>query len=277
MLRIFVDSGSSIKQAEKDIYGVDILPLRILLGENEYDDGIDLSMEAFYHALIHKGEFPKTSLPSLGEAQARVEAYLKNGDEVLIITISSGISGTYNTLRMLFSDQPSVVVVDSKSAVGGVRILVEEANKYRHLPIHEVAEKLYALIPRIRVIAIPETLDYLYKGGRLSRSGRIVGNLLQIKPLITLDASDGSVKVLQKVRGVKFAMQALANTLADMGCDTNYPIVPSYTYDPTNLKQLISLTPEIYHSAMLPFDNLDPAIACHWGPCAFGYIFVVKA
>lgn len=274
MLRIFVDSGSSIKQDEKDLYGVEILPLRICLGDREYDDGVDLSMEDFYHALIDKGEFPKTSLPSLGEAQARVETYLEAGDEVLIIAISSGISGTYNTLRMLFCDQPSVVVVDSKTAVGGVRILVEEANKYRHLPVHEVAKKLYALIPRMRVIAIPETLDYLHKGGRLSASARVVGNLLQIKPLISLDATDGGVKVLQKVRGMKFAMEALVRCLDDMHCDMGYPIVPSYTYNSANLDRLIAMTPEKYHPQMTAYDNLDPAIACHWGPNAFGYIFV---
>ncbi len=276
MLKIFVDSGSSIKQTEREAYGVEILPLRILLGDKEYDDGVDLTMEKFYHALIEKGEFPKTSLPSLGEAQARVEACLEEGDEILIITISSGISGTYNTLRMLFSDQPSVVVVDSKTAVGGVRILVQEANKYRHLPVTQVAEKLYALIPKIRVIAIPETLDYLYKGGRLSRSGRIVGNLLQIKPLISLDASDGGVKVLQKVRGLRFAMQALADCLTDMKCDPAYPIVPSYTYNSSNLEQLIAVTPSAYHGQMVAYDELSPAIACHWGPNAFGYIFVAK-
>lgn len=276
MLKIFVDSGSSIKQYEKDLYGVDILPLRIHLGGRDYDDGIDLSHTDFYHALIDLGEFPKTSIPSLGEAQARVEACLEAGDEVLIITISSGISGTFDTLRMLFADSPSVVVVDSKTAVGGIRILVQEANKYRHLPVREVAERLNALIPRIRVIAIPETLDYLYRGGRLSRSGRIVGNLLQVKPLISLDSTDGGVKILRKVRGIKPAMQTLADCLTEMGCDPTYSIVPSYTYRTSNLEQLIALTPETYHAQMTDFDDLDPAIACHWGPNAFGYIFVGK-
>ncbi len=276
MLKIFVDSGSSIKQHEKDLYGVEILPLRLILGGKEYDDGVDLSHKEFYHALIDLGEFPKTSIPSLGEAQARVEACLEAGDEVLIITISSGISGTFDTLRMLFADEPSVAVVDSKTAVGGIRILVQEANQYRHLPVGEVAERLNALIPRLRVIAIPETLDYLYRGGRLSRSGRIVGNLLQVKPLISLDSADGGVKILRKVRGLKPAMQALADCLTEMGCDPAYPIVPSYTYCTSNLEQLIALTPETYHAQMTDFDDLDPAIACHWGPNAFGYIFVGK-
>jgi len=276
MLRILVDSGSSIKQFEKDAYGVDILPLKIILGEEEYEDGVDLSMEDFYHALIDEGQFPKTSLPSLGNAEALVKSYVEAGDEVLILTISSGISGTYQTLKVLFEDMPAVCVVDTKTAVGGVRILVEEANKYRHLPLHEVAERLYTLIPRIRVIAIPETLDYLYKGGRLSHSAKVMGNLLQIKPLISLDASNGGVKVLQKVRGVKAAMQALANCLSEMDCDPTYPIVPSYTYDAGNLDALLSLTPQAYHAQMTAYDNLDPAVACHWGPHAFGYIFVAK-
>ena len=131
MLRIFVDSGSSIKQEESKQCGVEILPLHITLGDKEYLDGVDLSMDIFYKALIEEKLFPTTSLPSLGETEDRVTRYTQQGDEVIIITISSGISGTYNTLKMLFSENPKVRVIDSKSAVGGMRILVEEINRHR--------------------------------------------------------------------------------------------------------------------------------------------------
>lgn len=114
MLRIFVDSGSSIKQEEKEQYGVEILPLHITLGDKEYLDGIDLSMDVFYKALIDEKLFPTTSLPSLGEAEERVNTYTQQGDDVIIITISSGISGTYNTLKMLFAENSKVKVIDRK-------------------------------------------------------------------------------------------------------------------------------------------------------------------
>ncbi len=276
MIKIFVDSGSSIKQDEKEKLGVEILPLKILLGDREYLDGIDLSMDIFYDALINKDLFPKTSLPSLSEAEEKVKTCVENGDEVIILTISSGISGTYNTLRMLFASEPRVRVIDTKTAVGGMRILVNEINKYRDRTLDFVEEKLLALIPRIRVVAVPETLDYLQKGGRLSRSAWAVGSLLQLKPLISLDSTDGKVKVLGKAMGKRRAMEAVAKALADFDCDENYEIVPSYTYNKENLDGLIAMTDEKYHAQMTDYDNLDPAIACHWGPNAYGYIFVSK-
>lgn len=276
MLRLIVDSGSSIKQDEREKYQVEILPLKILLGDKEYLDGVDLSMDVFYHALIEEKLFPKTSLPSLGETEELVNGYLAQGDEVMILTISSGISGTYNTMRMLFANEPRVRVIDTKTAVGGIRILVAEINKMRHEPLDVIVEKVKALIARIRVIAIPETLDYLLRGGRLSRSAWAIGSLLQIKPLITLDSSDGGVKVLGKERGKRRAMQWLADALKKFRCDVCYPIVPSYTYNKENLDMLISMTDEKYHAQMIEYDNLDPAIACHWGPNAFGYIFVAE-
>ena len=244
MLRIFVDSGSSIKQEEKEQYGVEIFPLHITLGDKEYLDGIDLSMDIFYKALIEDKLFPATSLPSLGEAEDRVTQYTQQGDDVIIITISSGISGTYNTLKMLFADNPKVRVIDSKSAVGGMRILVEEVNRHREESLDALEQRLLDLVPRIRVCAIPETLDYLHRGGRLSKAAWAVGSMLQLKPLIALDSSDGSVKALSKVRGIKKAMQTLANYLVECDCDPNYPIVPSYTYNSGNLDTRISMTDE---------------------------------
>ena len=130
MRRIIVDSGSSIKQSEKEQYGVDILPIQLLMGEDEFLDGVNLSTEEFYSRLKDSTQFPKTSLPSLEEAQKLVDSYTAQGDEVLIITISSGISGTYQAIKMLFDEYDNVEVFDSKLAVGGIRFLVEEARRY---------------------------------------------------------------------------------------------------------------------------------------------------
>ncbi len=274
MIRIFVDSGSSIKQCEKEKYGVEILPLRILLGDREYLDDIDLTLDNFYDLLIDKKLFPKTSLPPLDEAEEKIKEYTASGDEVIIITISSGISGTYDVIKSRFKDYESVYVVDSKSAVGGIRILVEEVNKYKDKPAGFIVDKLNELIPRIKIIAVPETLDYLHKGGRLSKASYMIGSILKIKPLITF--KDGKVHVEEKAIGLVKAKQRILASLKKYECDTAYPIVPSYTYSTDNLNELISKADEKYQKAMVDYDNLDPAIACHWGPNAFGFIFVGK-
>ncbi len=274
MIKLFADSGSSIKQEEKEALGVELLPLKILLGEREYTDGVDLSDETFYHALIEEKLFPKTSLPSLGETEERVREVLEEGHEVIILCISSGISGTYHTISTLFADEARVRVIDTKTAVGGMRILAQEIRKHEAEGLDAVAARVEQLIPRLRVLAVPQTLEYLHRGGRLSRSARVIGSLLQIKPLISLDPSDGKVKVLGNARGLKRAMAAVADYLREEKCDLDYPIVPSYTYDRKNLEALISVTDPQYRAVMSDFDHLTPAIACHWGPGAFGYIFV---
>ena len=207
MLRIIVDSGSSIKQDERERYGVDILPLRVQMGQDNFLDGVDLSIDEFYNRLIHLNEFPKTSLPSLEEAQKVVESYTEQGDEVLIITISSGISGTYQTMKMLFDENDKVTVFDSQMAVGGVRFLVDEARKYEREGVDVIIEKLNALVPRIVTAAIPETLDYLLAGGRMSRLSWMLGTVLSIKPVIGF--IDSKVSVLVKKRGMKQAMKQI--------------------------------------------------------------------
>ena len=274
MIKVFVDSASSIKQNEKEKYGVEILPLRFTFGDEEYIDGINLSLDDFYHKMIDEKLFPKTSLPSLGDAEEQVTKCTDAGDDVIIITMSSGISGTYNTLKMLFEDNPHVLVVDSKSCVGGERILAMEINKYRDKSLEFVSEKLYELIPKIRIYAVPETLEYLHRGGRLSRGSFVVGSMLQIKPIIVIE--NGEVKVAAKALGTNKAMKSVADALAVCDCDENYPIIPSYTYNKDNLDALIAMTDEKYKKQMLEYDNLAPAVACHWGPGAYGYIFVGK-
>ncbi|MGN1060874.1 MAG: DegV family protein [Candidatus Coproplasma sp.] len=273
MLKVFVDSCSSIKQDEKEKYNVEIFPLRYLMGDKEYLDGIDMTIDDFYSLLIEQKMFPKTSLPNLDELKERVENCTQVGDEVLIITLSSGLSGTFNAINSLFKDNKKVTVIDSRTAVGGVKLIVKEVNKYRDKPIDYIVEKINALIPRIRLLAIPQTLNYLLMGGRLSKKEWAIGSILQVKPIITLN--NGNVGVFAKKIGLKNAMKYIAAKTAEL-VDCNFEIVPSYTYDDENLRQLINMTDVKIHGAMGEADNVDPVIACHWGPYAFGFIFIEK-
>lgn len=272
MLRILVDSGSSIKQDEKDIYNVDILPIRVQMGNDTYSDGVDLDIDDFYKRLTENQEFPKTSLPSLEQAKEMVEGYTSQGDKVLVITISSEISGTFQTLRMLFEDNPDVVVFDSRMAVGGIRFLVMEARKYENEQMDVIVRKLNELIPRIEIAAIPETLDYLLAGGRLSKAEWMIGKMLSINPVIGF--KDGKVSVLAKKRGLKQSKKYIADKVKEDNCDPEYGIIASYTYNKENIDDVVEITSTEYKEMIKVYDNLTPSIACHWGPNAFGYIYV---
>lgn len=274
MIRVLVDSGSSIKEFEKEKYDVDIAPLKILLGDKEYEDGIDLTMDTFYDSLINKKQFPKTSLPNLANVEELVTSYTNNNDDVIILPISSGISGTFNAFKQLFTDNKLVHVIDSLSAVGGIRLLVHEINKYKNKTIDFVKDKINKLIKKIRIIAIPETLTYLTRGGRLSKVGFVVGTILKIIPIITFDEK-GKVHVMEKKRGFKNATKDLVNYVNEH-CDKNYPIVPSYTYKTDNLENMISMLNDELKPSLIEYDELDCAISAHWGPNAAGFIFVEK-
>ncbi len=273
MLKVFVDSGSSIKESEKDKLGVEIIPLRYFMGETEYRDGIDLSIGEFYEKLIKQKLFPKTSLPDLEELRQKVTECTEKGDDVIILTISSKISGTFANIQSLFKDNRKVWVVDSLSAVGGIRILVGEINRMRDRPVDTILARINALIPKIKVYAIPETLDYLLRGGRLTKQEWTIGSILQIKPIITLQ--QGEVKVFAKKIGLKKSMKYIADLTLE-SADCYYPIIPSYTYNENNLKTLIGMLNDRVKPALGEYDNLDPVIASHWGPNAFGFIFIGK-
>lgn len=272
MLKVFVDSGSSIKQFEKEEYNVEIIPLKILLGDKEYFDGVNLTNDVFYDYLKNSKEFPKTSLPQLDTLEEQVTNLTKEGHDVIIITISSEISGTYNAIRLLFSDNEKVHLIDSRCAVGGMRLIVDEINKNRDLEVKEILAKVDDLIPRIRIAAIPETLEYLHKGGRLSTKEYILGTAIHLKPLIGFE--NGKVKMVGKAIGLRRAMKALNDLVDKDGVDTDYQIVASMTNSKENLENLIrGLNPK-YKELIKNYDDLDHAIAAHWGPNAFGYIYV---
>ena len=272
MIRVIVDSGSSIKPTEKDIYNVDIIPINISLEEEHYLDGVDLTYDRFYTALVDEKIFPKTALPSIGNIKKIVKQYLEQGDQVIIVTISSSISSEYNAIRLLYEDNPNVLVLDSKQAIGGIKLIIKEINKHLDKTLKEIKTIIEKFIPRIRISAVPDTLEYLHRGGRLSTVGYVFGSLLHVKPLITME--EGVLKVYSKARGNN---QAMSKILSDLeNADLDYPIVPCYTYKTDNLEILISKTDEKYKKQMIEYDHISLSIASHWGPNGYGYVFVEK-
>lgn len=276
MIRLIVDSGSSIKPEEKEKYGVDyIIPIRVMLGDDDYLDGVNLDNDVFYDRIINDKVFPKTSLPPLVDVEDVVEEYTKQGDDVIILAMASGISGTYNALRLTFEDNAKVHVIDTISAVGGVRILVNEINKYRDSKsVEELCQMVEELKKRIVIYAIPETLLYLHRGGRLSKVEYILGSVIGIKPIIGI--ADNKVKMLGKGIGLVRTMKKISEDVMK-DYDSAYPVVAEYTFKNDNLIKLINRTDESFTKNIIAEDNLSYAIAAHWGPNAFGFVYIKKA
>ena len=274
MLRIIVDSSSSITQEEARQLGIDILPLRVCYKGIEYRDGVDIDSRKLYELMDEKGvfSFPKTSLPYMNVASKMVEDYTKNGDQVLLITISSKLSSTFSALTAMFASNSNVVVYDSKSAVGGIRLLALEAIKNKDSDVHEIVKILDDLSSRIVIIALPETLDYLLRGGRLKRSAWMIGKILKIIPVITFD--DGALSSLTKVRGKMKGMSYICDYVNKYKVDVRYPVVGSYTRDKTNLDRLGKVLLETNGINLNIEEDMSASIAAHWGPGAFGIVYI---
>lgn len=270
MLRIITDSSAEFAEEEVTELGIEIIPLTVVFGGRGYLEGVELKKDEFYQRLL-SGEFPHTSQPSteqFSEAFART-----SGDETLVILISSALSGTINAARLAKSEGnfTRVHIYDSLCTTAMMRLLVEVACANREKTATEVIAILDALRPKIRLHACLDTLEYLYKGGRIKRSVAIVGGLLGIKPLVTI-AADGTVVMEGRERGQKRALKALADFYSADDIDPKFPVyfLQSDTDAPAR---------ELMRSVGRENDSIFRiccAVGTHIGPNAAGLVYVVK-
>lgn len=200
-IRIITESASDMGTPERE--DVTVLPMHITFGEKEYLDGVNLSHREFYNMLIESDELPKTSLISPGTFADEFEKAEKAGEQVVVIVLSAKLSGTYQSAMVAAADYDNVTVVDSESVAVGERILVDYALRLKDQgkTAAEIAEELETAKKKVHVIALLDTLEYLKKGGRISKSVAMIGGMLSIKPVVTVE--DGVVAVLGKARGSK--------------------------------------------------------------------------
>ena len=177
-IKILVDSASDISMAEADGMGINVIPMTISFGDEEYADGVDLLPEQFYDKLMNSDKLPKTSQITPDKFKRKLEALTANGDEVIVITISSKLSGTYNSARLAASElDGKVYLIDSLNACIGERLLCEYALRLIKLGkgTLEIVDDLNSVKSKIHLMALLDTLEYLKKGGRISAATAFAG------------------------------------------------------------------------------------------------------
>ncbi len=270
MLNIITDSSAEISEEEARALGIKIIPLTVIFGGNAYLEGVELAKDEFYTRLVG-GEYPHTSLPSVEQF---TEAFIgTDGQPTLVILIASALSGTVNAAELAKREGgfTNVHIYDSKCTTAMLRIMVETACKNREKPLQEVVAILDELRPRIRIFACLDTLDYLYKGGRIKKSIAIVGGLLGIKPLITF-TPEGAVVMHGKAHGQKKALKALAEIYAKHSLDSDYPVYFLQTDTDAPALEVMRATG---NEGAEKF-RICCAVGTHIGPNAAGMVFVVK-
>ena len=275
MIRILVDSSSDILANDYPEKVCSVIPLKVNFDGEEYFDGVNLDRNEFYEKLTGSQVFPKTSQPSPQAFLEMFEEAKEAGDEVIAVLLSSKISGTYQNalLAKSMADYEKIYVVDSLSASYGIQFLVNEAFKLidEGMEAAQIVERIEELKKRIQIYISVETLEYLYRGGRLSKASAAIGELAKVKPIITL--KEGEVKVIGKTLGKLKVMSMMAKMAAEDGIDENYPMVMGYTSGMENCDKLAekSLSLGIKEDKRI---QIGPTIGSHVGPGTFGFIFI---
>lgn len=226
--RIIVDSTSDLKP---QIMGrVHVVPLTVHFGEEEYIDGVTIDHKAFYEKLVETDVHPSTSQASPAAFAAEYEAAKEAGESAVVITISSSFSGTYQSAVIAAQDYENVHVVDCGSVAIGGGILVERALQLldEGLSAGELAQRLEEEKEKIVIVALVDTLEYLKRGGRISKTVALAGTVLNIKPVLAVIS--GEIHMLGKARGSKQGNNLLVQEIEKAGgVDFSRPVLLGYT------------------------------------------------
>ncbi len=279
--QIIIDSASDISKKEADELGLVFIPMKTLFGEVEYRDGIDITQHEFYEKLIEGDVHPTTSQIPPYEFEEIYSKIKASGDEAIVITVSSKLSGTYASANIALEGYEDCIhIVDSENVCIGEQILIRYAVQLRDkgYTTNEMIEELNRVKKDIRLIALLDTLEYLKRGGRVSKAAAFAGGLLSIKPVIAVD--DGEIAILGKARGSKNGNNMLIEYInTSGGIDFSLPIALGYSgLEDSLLQKYISDSKGLWEDNIdqLPISPIGSAIGTHAGPGAIAVAYFKK-
>ncbi|MGN1212833.1 MAG: DegV family protein [Christensenellales bacterium] len=280
MIKLLVDSASDIDLEESKKIGVELIPMEILIEDVSYYDGVNLSHKEFFEKLIESTKFPQTSQINEMRYTQKLEEMTKNGDTVIVICLSSKLSGTYNQAVKASKNFEDVFVVDSMNACIGERILVQYATRLvlQGLSAKQIVDKLEEKKSKIKVLALLGTLKYLKKGGRISPLVAFAGTMLNIKPVVAIE--NGEVKLVGKALGSKNGNNLLNELIKkSSGIDFDMPYATGYSdFDTTLLDKYINDSKHLLGDRVdqTPKYMIGSTIGTHIGPGAIAVAFFEK-
>jgi len=227
-VRIIADSTADLLPSVKE--RVSIVPLTVHFGDEEYIDGVTIDHKTFYEKLIETDVMPSTSQATPAAFEDVFASVAANGESAVVITISSSLSGTYQSAVIAAQDYENIYVVDSGTAAIGAGILVELALQLadQGMSAPEIAARLEEEKKNICIVALVDTLEYLKRGGRVSKTVAFAGTLLNIKPVLAV--RDGEILMLGKARGSKQGNNLLVQEIHKAGgVDFDRPLLLGYT------------------------------------------------
>jgi len=273
--KIIVDSTADLMPEYKG--SVSVVPLTVHFGDQEYIDGITIDHNTFYEKLVEDDVLPTTS-------QATPDAFMKEFDKVkeagesaVVITLSSKLSGTYQSAKIAAAEYENIHIVDSGTVAMGGGILVEMALRFLDagLDAKTIAEKLEEEKKKIVIVALVDTLEYLKKGGRVSKAVAFAGGVLNIKPVLSV--VDGEISMLGKARGSKMGNNLLVQEIEKAGgVDFSKPVLLGYSgLSDALLLKYIEDSKHIWYNGLdaIRYTTIGSVIGTHAGPGAIAVAF----
>ncbi len=278
MIRIITDGTCDMNVEKANKLGIDIMPLTIHFGKEDYIQNETMSTKQFYEKLATTKELPRTSQVNPFEFEKVFRRYVEAGDDVIGIFISHFLSGTFQSATIakdaIGSDR--IHVVDSMTTTIAMSLLVEKAVQMRDAgaTATDVIAEIKRLIPLSRFFAAADTLDYLKMGGRISSASAFVGSLLGINPIVSV--TDGKVVPAGKARGKKACFQFFLAQYLEAH-DDDAPTAFAHANAPQRMTECIEyFSDHIVRPELIVQDEMGPIVGTHIGPGSIGFTYFVS-
>ena len=280
MVRIITDSAADFEPWELKEKNIDCIPITVMLDDAEYQENVNLTKDQFFALLAETGASPRTSQPSPQLLTDLLTETVEAGDEAVYITLSSALSGTYQTAAMTCEDvgNEHCFVVDSLDATGGQRLLVEYAVRLRDegKTAAEIVEAVKAIRSKVVLYACIDTLEYLYRGGRISQTVYKLGTMAQVKPIIRV-SEEGGIEVPAKAMGMRKGMDMLCKRVEAQKPSKEHNFYVMYTADhsigDTLADKFRAMGIEVPEEQII---QVGAGIGSHIGPNACGFVYVAE-
>ena len=282
-MKVFADSACDLPKSFYEKNDVTLFPLRVLIDDKEYDDIMTINSLEVYDA-IRAGKQPKTSQVSPELFMNKWKELAASGEDGIYIAFSSELSGTFNTAIMtrdqVKATNPglNVIIIDSRCASLGYGLLVEEAVRLRDAGVDDIRtieRKIRAMAGHMEHLFTVEDLDYMARGGRVSKTSAFIGGLLNIKPLLHVEA--GKLVPIEKHRGRKKVLRRITKLMAERGDHlSEQTIAISHSDDEALALELKALVEELFRPKGIEIYHIGSVIGAHVGPSTVGIFFLNK-
>lgn len=271
-IRIVADSTADIPQELREELGIVMVPLKVHFGQDVYLDAVTITTDEFYAKLEGSSQLPTTSQPSPNDFIEVYNGILEETPDAQILSfhLSSEMSGTYQSAVLaesLIEKEADITVIDSKSASFGFGIRVVEAARMARAgkSKEEILERAAWLRDNMRLYFLVDTLEYLQKGGRIGKASALIGSILNIKPILTVD-KEGFVASVDKVRGQRKAMQRIVDLLREDFKDEPVGIMMAYSKHQGAATELYELASSHFNVQQVDYTTIGSVIGTHVGP-----------